>query len=335
MRMNHSYRNIIVATAVLTLLFQGCAPAAAPAIVPPTAPALDLTIALPATATPPAVEEAAVQQQAPASSASLYGMVWEDEDRDGLQDWEERGIPGVGVSLLTSARTLAGTATTNGNGAYQFKDVVPGDYFVSLVPPAGYVFSPQDQGVNELVDSDTNTTTAETVPVTLVAGENGLTFTTGVYSPTATPQPRGGTVKPPPPQIYVCAPGNYSLSAVSTVKINALAPGYCVRAYLWKHGFAIGQIPGGAGRILADVTFVEFFYQDTFVYQYTGEPNSVQVCYSLVSGSGQIYFFDHYGPRFGNPHSGQPGWVPLETTVSNGIACAAAQTSGAYALIGK
>ena len=97
----------------------------------------------------------------------------------------------MGVSLLTSARTVAGTTTTNGNGAYQFKDVVPGDYFVSLVPPPGYVFSPQDQGVNELVDSDTDTTTAETLPVTLVAGENGLTFTTGIYSPIATPQAQG------------------------------------------------------------------------------------------------------------------------------------------------
>jgi hypothetical protein len=282
------------------------------------------------------VEEAAAPQQAPATLAILDGLVWEDEDRDGLHDWEERGIPGVGVSLLTSARTVAGTTATNGNGAYQFKDVVPGDYFVSLVAPAGYVFSPQDQGVNELVDSDTDIQTAETIPVTLVEGENGLVFTTGIYSPTATPQPKGGTVKPPPPQIYVCLPGNYSLSAVSTVKISALAPDWCVRAYLWRHGFAIGQIPGGAGRILADVTFVEFFYQGTFVYQYTGAPNSVQVCYAVPAGTqAQIYFFDHYGPRFGNPQSGKPGWVPLATTIQNGIACAQAQTSGAYALIGK
>ena len=279
--------------------------------------------------------EAAAPQQVP-SSATLAGLVWEDQDRDGLQDWKEKGIPGVGVSLLTSARTVAGTITTNGNGAYQFKDIVPGDYFVSIVPPPGYVFSPQDQGVNELVDSDTDTTTAETVPVTLVAGENGLTFTTGVYSPVATPQPDPGTVKPPPPDINVCVPGSYSLTAISSVVVNALAPGYCLHAYLWRHGFAIGQIPGGAGRILADVTFVEFFNNGSFVYEAPSPDNSVQVCYAVPSGmQAQIYFFDHYGPKFGHPHSGQPGWVPLETTVQNGIACATAQTSGAYALIGK
>jgi hypothetical protein len=281
------------------------------------------------------VVEVAAMQLAPSSSAALDGLVWEDQDRDGLHDWKEQGIPGVSVNLLTSARTLAGTATTNGNGAYQFKDVGPGDYFVSLVPPPGYVFSPQDQGVNELVDSDTDTRTAETIPVTLVAGENGLTFTTGIYSPVAPPQPDPGTVKPPPPDINVCVPGSYSLGGVSTVIVNSLAPGYCLHAYLWKHGFAIGQIPDGAGRILAGVTFVEFFYNGSFVHQYTGDPSSVQVCYSAPSGSGQIYFLNHYGPKFGQPQNGKPGWVPLETTISNGIACAAAQTSGAYALIGK
>ncbi len=332
--MNHSFRKVIVVITGLTLLFQACTPTGAPAATPT---AQELTIVLPGTATPPVVEVAA-PQQAPSSYAALDGLVWEDQDRDGLQDWKEQGLPGVSVNLLTAARTVAGTTTTNGNGAYQFKDVVPGDYFVSLVPPPGYVFSPQDQGVNELVDSDTDTRTAETIPVTLVAGENGLTFTTGIYSPVATPQARAGTVKPPPPDVNVCVPGSYSLGGVSTVIVNALAPGYCLHAYLWSHGFAIGQIPAGAGRILADVTFVEFFYKGTFVYQYTapGETNSVQVCYAVPSGTqAQIYFFNHYGPRFGQPQSGKPGWVPLETTVSNGIACAAAQTSGAYALIGK
>jgi hypothetical protein len=48
----------------------------------------------------------------------------------------------------------------------------------------------------------------------------------------------------------------------------------------------------------------------------------------------QIYFFNFYGPRFGM-RTGQPSWEPLATTVTDSVACAAAQTSGAYALIGK
>jgi hypothetical protein len=234
---------------------------------------------------------------------------------------------------------MTSTTKTNGNGAYQFKDLAPGDYFVTLVPPAGFVFSPRDQGVNELVDSDNDTTTAETVPVTLVAGENGLVFTTGVYSPTAVVQPDPGTVKPPPADINVCGPGTFSLGGISTLQVSQLAAGYCLHAFLWNHGFAIGRIPDGAGTILSEVTWVEVFYQNNLVYKYDvpGQTDSIQVCYAVPSGKKtvQIYFFDHYGPRFGQPHSGQPSWVPLPTTIQNGIACATAQTSGAYALIGK
>ena len=60
-----------------------------------------------------------------------------------------------------------------------------------------------------------------------------------------------------------------------------------MRAYLWNHGFAIGQIPGGAGRILADVTFVEFFYQGTFVYQYTA-PASPTASRSVIRSPAEV-----------------------------------------------
>jgi hypothetical protein len=339
--MNKTIRMAVLWLAALALVLSGCA-GAAPTAASPAQNVQSQPIVL---QNPPAVEQVPVQEPAPAAAvaappqyASLDGLVWEDEDRDGLQDLNERGIANVVVTLLTSAGITAGTNTTNGNGAYKFKDVVPGDYLVNLVPPAGYVFSPQDQGVNELVDSDTDPRTSQTIPVPLLAGENGLVYTTGIYSPSAVTT-QAGTVKPPPPNINVCAPGTYSLGGISTLVVNALSAGYCINAYLWNHAFAIGQIPGGAGRLLAEVTFVEYFYQGTFVYQYDvpGETDSIQVCYAVPGNikQAQIYFFDHYGPRFGNPHTGGATWIPVETTIQNGIACATAETSGAYALIGK
>jgi hypothetical protein len=124
---------------------------------------------------------------------------------------------------------------------------------------------------------------------------------------------------------------------VVTLRVNRLAVDYCLNAYLWNHAFAIGRIPGGAGRVLAEVTFLEVYYQDRFVHAYDvpAETDSIQICYAVPLGKqAQIYFLDFYGPRFGT-RTGQPSWEPLPTTVSNGIACATAQTSGAYALIGK
>lgn len=295
--------------------------------------------ALPPQAPAPAARagQAAVANQQQGPNAALDGLIWNDLDHDGLQDWKERGIPNVTVTLYTSANTVVGTTKTNGNGAYRFQNLTPGDYFVVIQLPPGYVFSPEDQGQNDLVDSDTDPATAATTPVTLVAGENSLVWTTGIYDPTAPVRPNPGTVQPPPSEIQVCSAGVYSVGGVSTLQVNQLAPDYCIHAFLWNHGFAVGRIPDGAGDFLAAVTFVEFFYQGTFVYKYDvpSEANSILVCYAMPVGKqGQIYFYDHYGPKFGQP-AGQPSWVPLETTIQNGVACAVAQTSGGYALIGK
>jgi hypothetical protein len=62
----------------------------------------------------------------------------------------------------------------------------------------------------------------------------------------------------------------------------------------------------------------------------------VQVCYAVPTNitQSQIYFYDFYGPQLGRG-GGQRSWQPLETTVTDGVACAPAQASGAYALIGQ
>ena len=269
--------------------------------------------------------------------AQVEGLVWDDLDRDGRQDLGENGIPNVTVNIYDPSRRLVDTTTTDRNGLYRFRNLNPGDYYVAILPPISYVFSPKDQGENELVDSDADPSSAETNLATLIAGENDLVWTTGLYSLTAAVQPPG-TVRPPPPDIRVCSPGNYSLGGISTLRVNRLADGFCLHAFLWNHAFAIGRIPGGAGRVLAEVTFLEVFYQDRFTYkveEVPGPVESIQVCYAVPLGmDAQIYFFDFYGPRFGE-RRGQPSWEPLPTTLVNGDACALSQTSGAYALIGK
>jgi len=280
-------------------------------------------------------ESTSLQRQS--TLADVEGLVWNDLNRDGLQNLKESGIRNVTVNLLNSSKTVIATDVTNANGAYRFQNLTLGDYLVVILPPSGFVFSPQDQGENELVDSDTDPATAETALVTLTAGENDLTWTAGLYSPTAAVQPEPGTAQPPPTDIDVCDPGIYPLGGISTLRVNLLAEGYCLHAFLWNHAFAVGRIPGGAGRVLSEVTFLEIFYRDQFTYKYevAGETNSIKVCYAVPLGKQvQIYFLDFYGPRFGE-RTGKPAWEPVDTTVENGIACVLAQTSGAYALIGK
>jgi hypothetical protein len=267
--------------------------------------------------------------------ATLFGFVWNDQNQNGIQDAGEKGLMNVEVNLYDRGRKLVNTVITDEAGRYQFDGLVPGDYFVDVVMPAGYVASPRDQGKNEALDSDVDDRTGETAPAALVAGENRLNWDIGMFKRSKGPDPKPGSVKPPPGDVTFCEDGNWSVGGVSTLEVTDLAPGYCIVAFLRNHAFAVGRIPDGAGKVLANITFLRIFHYGKLVYNLPVEDGQVEVCYAVPPGkTGQIYFFDFYGPRFGE-RKGQPTWEPLETTVSGGVACAAAQTTGAYALIGQ
>lgn len=268
--------------------------------------------------------------------ATLKGYVWEDRDGDGLQDAGETGIRNVTVRLYDKDKSLLKIVKTQATGRYELVDITPGDYYVEIVAPTGYVIGPKNQGQDEAVDSDADPATGETTLTTLVAGENLLKWDAGLVSiilPVTGNQP--GTVRPPPPEVTICQDGFASVGGISTLEVDNLAPGYCLAAFLRNGGFALGRVPDGAGRILANITFLRVFDNSSFVYEVAGGDGGVQVCYAVPANTqAQIYFFDFYGPQFGE-RTGQPEWEPLETTVENGVACVTAQTSGAYALIGQ
>ena len=114
-------------------------------------------------------------------TGSIGDFVWLDLDGDGVQDGgAEAGIAGVTVDLyndvdgsgtVTGGDTLVGTETTDGTGAYDFTDVVPGAYVVT-VTDTGAVIPPSN--LTGGTDPD---------PVVLSAGEdfNGADFG---YQPT-------------------------------------------------------------------------------------------------------------------------------------------------------
>lgn len=270
-------------------------------------------------------------------SAQLTGFVWNDANRDGIQEPGESGLPNVTVDLYDKGGTLVNTAVTDATGHYKFDGLTPGSYYVDFVPLAGYVFSPKDQGANESVDSDADVSSGETVLANLVAGENSFQWDAGLYKTTTIyVNPAPGSVKPPPAELTVCEVGDFSVGGVSILKVHQLAAGYCLTASLWNHAFALGRIPDGSGKTLADVTFLRVFYHGRFVYDVPSQDGTIEICYAVPPNINKatIYFFDFYGPRFGQ-RTGQPSWEPLQTTVTAGVACAPAQTSGAYALIGQ
>jgi protocatechuate 3,4-dioxygenase beta subunit len=73
--------------------------------------------------------------------SSLSGVVYEDNDNDGVKDPLEQGIDGVTVTLTGNddqGNPVSETTTTAGGGSYLFPDLRPGTYTVRETQPAGY-----------------------------------------------------------------------------------------------------------------------------------------------------------------------------------------------------
>ena len=113
--------------------------------------------------------------------ASLGDFVWDDLNRDGIQDAGEPGMDGVTVTLFGGGGTLVAATTTAGGGRYLFEGLVPGDYYLTFTLPADHAFSPLNQGGNPAADSDANVADGQTVTTTLDPGENDLTWDAGIY----------------------------------------------------------------------------------------------------------------------------------------------------------
>ncbi len=88
-----------------------------------------------------------------AEGATLSGRAWRDLNGNGLQDAGEPGEPNVRIDYCNSKVGCFYTQTS-GDGSHSFIDLVPGDYYVQFIPPAGETFSPKDQGNDDSIDSD-------------------------------------------------------------------------------------------------------------------------------------------------------------------------------------
>lgn len=72
------------------------------------------------------------------STGRIYGTVWDDVTPDGVQTVGEPPLFNIMVRLSDLANTPLQTAYTNSQGQYEFSDLTPGWYRVSVVIPAGY-----------------------------------------------------------------------------------------------------------------------------------------------------------------------------------------------------
>lgn len=115
----------------------------------------------------------------------LGDYVWYDIDKDGLQDANELGVPGTTVNLYLDLNgdgnpdgAPIGTQVTGNDGLYLFTQLLPRNYLVEFIKPAGYDFTLQNQGANTAVDSNANVNTGRTATIPLF--EDNLTIDAGI-----------------------------------------------------------------------------------------------------------------------------------------------------------
>ncbi|MBA8779857.1 carboxypeptidase regulatory-like domain-containing protein, partial [Staphylococcus schleiferi subsp. coagulans] len=110
---------------------------------------------------------------------SLGDKVWEDTNRNGIQDKDEKGVQGVLVNVFNSKNQLVDTVTTNEKGEYSVQNLPNGDYKVEFKNiPAGYTVSPNEQGNDRSVDSNGLSS------VITIKDQDNLTADLGIYQPT-------------------------------------------------------------------------------------------------------------------------------------------------------
>ncbi|MCK1166175.1 carboxypeptidase regulatory-like domain-containing protein, partial [Streptococcus uberis] len=109
---------------------------------------------------------------------TIGDTVWEDSNKDGVQDSGEPGIPGVTVTL-TNPDGSTETTTTDEKGHYEFTDLPDGDYTVTFETPDGYTPTTPNTG------DDTKDSDGQVVKVT-VEGNDNPTIDSGFVKETYT-----------------------------------------------------------------------------------------------------------------------------------------------------
>jgi hypothetical protein len=110
--------------------------------------------------------------------------VWNDANRNGVQDASESGVAGITVTLYNSANVATATTTTDAFGGYVFTYVTPGVYTVGFSTlPANYTFTTQNTGTAN--GSDATISTGVTSSFTIIAGTNRMDIDAGIFNATS------------------------------------------------------------------------------------------------------------------------------------------------------
>lgn len=117
--------------------------------------------------------------------SSIGNFVWEDINRNGLQDDNEPGLADVVVTLSwvdVFNNTVLLHTQTDQNGMYLFDNLPVGEYHVTFTLPSDrYFFTTPNVSLDDAKDSDVDPITGRSQLVILPASFDNLTVDAGVY----------------------------------------------------------------------------------------------------------------------------------------------------------
>ena len=192
-----------------------------------------------------------------ASSTTIGDYVWLDENRDGVQDPGEFGIPNVQVFLYkANDLTIPIASTLTGfDGKFVFNPIPAGEYVVGFASP-GNNFAPTtiNNNPNTDIDSDIDFNTLQTISYLIANGDSLVNIDAGFVEYEC-------TVSVPSAIERICLGTSLPLSASIAGDITT---------YQWEDAIDLAANPESANTVLSDINSLNptFTPNQTGVYTF-------------------------------------------------------------------
>ncbi len=130
----------------------------------------------------PGIENSDIDAGYYPAPGSIGDFVWNDSNMNGLQDDGEDGINGIAIMLYDCDGNLLDSAISDSNGAYLFDMIPAGEYYLKFVNPFGYIFTLNDIGDDDDVDSDVDRYQKMTACITIEPGDELFGWDAGLFA---------------------------------------------------------------------------------------------------------------------------------------------------------
>lgn len=129
-----------------------------------------------------------------------------------------------------------------------------------------------------------------------------------------------GSVKPPPHQIIIPVTGDYSVGGFCTLSIALTEPAIVLDASIETP--LPRELPDRVQKVRQGCHLI-YYDSAQRINELPVDSGSATICFAATPNKQMtVYFFNMYASH--------PTWVPLETTVEAGKACATGNASGIY-----